>query len=125
MVTPAPIIRDFAAASRIASATGIPLVDDLVEQPKESRARMVGIRADATAWKILPNLVGQFAANVKYLKNTLGVGEMAASRALDPLAGREVLTATKGKSRGRVWQHRSIFDALDSYTLMIRGILAR
>ncbi len=109
-----PIIRDFAAASRIAATTGSRLVDQLVEQLDESRAKMAGIRSDAAAWKILPHLVGQPAVNVRYLTNTLGLSEMTALRALDSLAEREVLVETTGKSRGRVWQHRGIFDALDS-----------
>ncbi|WP_323741052.1 Fic family protein [Microbacterium abyssi] len=110
-----PIIRGFAGASRIAAMTGMQLVDALVEQFEESRAKMAGIRADAAAWKILPTLVGQPAVNVKYLKSALGLGEMTALRALDSLTECEVLTETTGKSRGRVWQHRGIFDALDSY----------
>lgn len=120
-----PIIRDFANASRIAATTGVGLVDDLVEQLEESRAKMAGIRADAAAWKVLPSLVGQPAVNVKYLKNTLGLGEMAALRALDSLTEREVLTETTGRSRGRVWQHRGIFDALDSYASVIRRMSTR
>lgn len=120
-----PIIRDFANASRIAATTGTQLVDDLVEQLEESRQKMTGIRADAAAWKILPTLVGQPAVNVKYLKNALGLGEMAALRALDAMTDREVLTETTGKSRGRVWQHRGIFEALDSYASMIRRMSAR
>jgi len=119
-----PIIRDFANASRIAATTGTQLVDDLVEQLEESRAKMAGIRADAAAWKILPTLVGQPAVNVKYLKNMLGLGEMAALRALDSLTEREVLIETTGKSRGRVWQHRGIFEALDSYASVIRRMSA-
>lgn len=120
-----PIIRTFAGASRIAAATGTQLVDDLVEQLDESRAKMAGIRADAAAWKILPHLVGQPAVNVKYLKNTLGLGEMTALRALDSLTERDVLTETTGKSRGRVWQHRGIFDALDAYASVIRRMSGR
>lgn len=85
----------------------------------------MGIRADAAAWKILPTLVGQPAVNVKYLKNTLGLGEVAALRALDSLTEREVLIETTGKSRGRVWQHRGIFDALDSYPSVIRRLWLR
>ena len=37
---------------------------------------------------------------------TLGLGEMAALRALDALTERGVLTESTGKSRNRVWQHR-------------------
>jgi len=120
-----PIIRDFAGASRIAATTGTRLVDALVEQLEKSRTKMAGIRADAAAWKVLPALVGQPAVNAKYLKNVLGLSEMAALRALDVLAEREVLTETTGKSRGRVWQHRGIFDALDAYASEIRRMSVR
>jgi len=60
-----PIIREFARASRIAAATGTKLVDDLVAQLGESRARLQGLRSDAAAWKVLPALVGQPAVNTK------------------------------------------------------------
>lgn len=50
---------------------------------------MVSIRADAAAWKILPNLVGQLAVNVKYLKNKLGLGEMARAPRVRFLTERE------------------------------------
>lgn len=119
------IIRGFASASRIAATTGTQLVDALVEQLEESRAKMAGIRADAAAWKILPALVGQPAVNVKYLTSTLGLGEMTTLRALDALTEREVLTEATGRSRGRVWQHRGIFDALDSYATVIRRMSGR
>ncbi|MGM7679593.1 hypothetical protein [Microbacterium sp. A94] len=69
--------------------------------------------------------MGQPAVNLKYLKNTLGFGEMTALRALDSLTERAVLTETAGKSRGRVWQHQGIFDALDSYASVIRRMSAR
>lgn len=120
-----PIIRNFANASRVAATTGTHLVDEIVEQLEESRAKMASIRADAAAWKVLPALVGQPAVNLTYLKNTLGLGEMAALRALDTLTERGVLTETTGRSRGRVWQHLGIFDALDSYASVIRRMSVR
>lgn len=120
-----PIIRDFAGASRIAATTGARLVDALVEELEGSRAKMAGIRADAAAWKVLPYLVGQPAVNLRYLTNEIGLGEMAALRALDSLTERGVITETTGESRGRVWQHRGIFDALDSYAATIRQMSAR
>lgn len=120
-----PITSEFAGASRIAATTGIQLVDDLVEQLDESRQKMKGIRADAAAWKVLPTLVGQPAVNVKYLKSALGLGEMAALRALDALTERDVLIESTGKSRGRVWQHRGIFEVLDSYASAIRRMSVR
>lgn len=110
-----PIVREFARASRFAAVSGTKLVDDLVAQLDASRAKMQGLRADAAAWKVLPALVGQPAVNTAYLVETLGLGEMAALRAVDALTERGVLTETTGKARGRVWQHRGIFDVLDAY----------
>lgn len=120
-----PIIREFAAASRIAAVTGTQLVDDLVAQLEESRSKMSGIRSDAAAWKVLPVLVAQPAVNSKHLMTALGLGEMAALRALDTLTARGVLNETTGKARGRVWQHRGILAALDAYAAEIRRMSAR
>jgi len=120
-----PIIRRFAAASRIAAVTGSQLVDDLAAQLDDSRARMKGMRSDAAAWRILPALVGQPAVNTTYLMRALGVGEMAALRALDALVEREVLIESTGRERNRVWQHRGIFEVLDAYAERIRRMTVR
>jgi hypothetical protein len=63
--------------------------------------------------------------NTKYLMSALGLGEMAALRALDTLTGRGVLAETTGQGRNRVWQHRGIFEVLDGYTEQIRRMTAR
>jgi len=120
-----PIVREFARASRFAAVSGTKLVDDLVAQLDASRAKMQGLRADAAAWKVLPALVGQPAVNTAYLVETLGLGEMAALRAVDALTERGVLTETTGKARGRVWQHRGIFDVLDAYAADLRRTALR
>lgn len=119
-----PIVREFAMASRIAATTGSRLVDDLVAQLEESRAKMTGLRADAAAWRVLPALIGQPAVNTKYLVTELGLGEMAALRALDALTDRGVLTEASGRGRNRVWQHRGIFEVLDAYATGIRRMSA-
>ncbi len=115
-----PIIREFASASRIAASTGTQLVDDLVAELRDSRAKMEGIRADATAWRILPSLIGQPAVNVRHLRRTLDLGEMAVLRALDALTDRGVLVETTGQGRNRVWQHRGMLAVLDAYAEKIR-----
>lgn len=120
-----PIVREFARASRFAAVSGTKLVDDLVAQLDASRAKMQGLRADAAAWKVLPALVGQPAVNTAYLVEILGLGEMAALRAVDALTERGVLTETTGKARGRVWQHRGIFDVLDAYAADLRRTALR
>ena len=117
----APIILEFARASRIAAVTGSQLVDDLAAQLAQSRAQMHGIRSDAAAWRILPVLVGQPAVNTKYLVQTLDLGEMAALRALEAMTVRGVLIETTGRSRGRVWQHRGMLGVLDDYAARRNG----
>lgn len=119
------IIHEFARASRIAAVTGSDLVNDLAAQLEESRAQLAGIRSDAAAWRILPALVSQPAVNTKYLVQTLGLGEMAALRALDAMTARGVLVEITGKSRGRVWQHRGILGVLDGYAARIRRMSAK
>lgn len=120
-----PIIREFAAASRIAATTGAQLVDDLVAALDESRSRMQGIRSDAGAWKLLPALVGQPAVNTAYVTDVLGFGEMAALRALDSLTERGVLVETTARGRNRVWEHPGILRILDGYAAQIRRMIPR
>ncbi|YCK81892.1 Fic family protein [Arthrobacter sp. D3-18] len=120
-----PIVREFAQASRIAATTGSRLVDNLVEQLEDSRAKMTGLRSDAAAWKVLPTLIGQPAVNSKYLMRKLGLGEMAAQRALDALTDRGVLVETSGRGRNRVWQHPGFFEVLDGYAAQIRRMSER
>lgn len=115
-----PIIRQFAAASRIAATTGKKLVDDLAHELEKSRQRMKGIRVDATAWEVLAVLIGQPALNVKYLINKLGLNEMTALRALTALERCGVVVEKTGKSRGRVWQHPGIFEVLETYAAHIK-----
>jgi Fic family protein len=119
-----PIVREFAGASRIAATTGTRLVDDLAARLEDSRIKMQGIRSDAAAWRILPALIGQPAVNTTYLQSALGLGEMAALRALDALTDRGVLVETTGKGRNRVWQHRGMIEVLDRYAEKIRRMSA-
>lgn len=87
--------------------------------------KLAGLRSDAAAGRILPALVSQPAVNTKYLVQTLGLGEMAALRALDALTGRGVLVEMTGKSRSRIWQHRGILGVLDEYAARIRHMSAK
>lgn len=119
------IILEFARASRVAANTGMALVDELAAQLDTSRGKLAGLRSDASAWRILPTLVSQPVLNTKYLVKTLGLGEMAALRALDVMTDRGVLVEMTGKSRGRVWQHRGILGVLDEYAALIRRMSAK
>lgn len=115
-----PIVRRFAEASRYAAATGRDLVDSLAAQLAEARERLAGVRPQAAAWQVLPRLVAQPIVTTAYLVDTLGMGKVTATRALDVLAERGVLTERTGRRRNRVWQHTGMLDVLDAYAEAIR-----
>lgn len=115
-----PIIQAFAQASRFAVVIGTDLIDGLAEQIRISSGLLKGVRSDATAWRVLPQLIAQPIVNTKYLVEQLSIGEMAALRALHLLAERGVLTESTGKARGRIWEHRGILNALDLYAEKLR-----
>ena len=75
--------------------------------------------------QLIPALVSQPAVNTKYVVRKLGLGEMAALRALDALTAKGVLVEMTGKSRARVWQHRGILGVLDDYAARIRRMSAK
>lgn len=120
-----PIIREFASASRVAASTGTRLVDELVGELERSRQALHGLRSDAAAWRVLPSLIGQPVVNTKHLESALGLGQVAALRALDTLTSRGVLTEVSGRSRDRVWQHDGILAVLDDYAARIRRMSVR
>ncbi|GAA4282780.1 Fic family protein [Brevibacterium daeguense] len=115
-----PIIRRFAEAARVAAVTGKKLVNELFSALADSNELLHGIRSDATARKLLPHLIAQPVINTNYLVSVLGVGEMAALRALDTLTDRGVLVEKTGRLRDRVWEHPGILDVLDDYAEAIR-----
>jgi Fic family protein len=115
-----PIIRRFAAAARFAAVTGRDLVDALVVQLEQSRERMRGLRPQASAWRVLPHLLGQPVVDTRFLRERLGLNPVAAQRAIDALVEREVLVERTGASRNRVWQHGGILEVLDDYAAGLR-----
>jgi Fic family protein len=115
-----PIVHRFADASRFAAASGRILVDDLAAQLADARDKLSGVRAHAAAWRVLPRLLGQPVVNAGYLTSELAMNEVTAQRALELLAGRQVLTERTGLRRNRIWQHTGILTVLDNYASMIR-----
>ncbi|WP_231916300.1 Fic family protein [Microbacterium karelineae] len=115
-----PIVRRFSQASRAAAVVGRDLVDALAGELREARAKMSGVRADAGAWRVLPLLVQQPVLNSRAVRERLGMGEVAAKRALDTLVERGVLVERTGSARNRIWQHRGILGALDGYADRVR-----
>lgn len=120
-----PIILEFARAAQYAAVTGRKLVDNLVDQLTQSKQRLQGVRSDATAWKILPGLISQPVINTATLKERLGLGEMAALRALKILEERGVVRELTGWRRSRVWEHPGILEVLDEYADQIKRKIPR
>lgn len=114
------IIEQFAGAARYAAVRGRQLVDDLAAQTRESERKLVGIRSDAAARRVVPILVGQPVVNVHFLHEQLGLPERAAFRALDTLVERGVLEERTGRNRHRVFQQSGILDVLDAFAADIR-----
>ncbi len=115
-----PIVEQFTRASRYAAATGVRLVDDLSAQLNEARAKLAGLRPQASAWRVVPHLVAHPVINAPYLTNQMGMSDMTAQRALAQLSDTGVLTERTGMQRNRVWQHSGILRVLDTYAQQIR-----
>ncbi|XBH20428.1 Fic family protein [Jonesiaceae bacterium BS-20] len=116
----APIVRLFAQATRYAAHHGMRLIDSLQEQVNLANTKLVGLRPQAAAWKLVPLLVGQPVVNAKFVKEHLQVNDAAAHRALNALTQRGFLVETSGNSRNRIWQHNGILDVLNEYAEQIR-----
>lgn len=110
-----PIIAEFARASRRAAVSGRQLLDHLSDALEDSRAKLTGVRSDAAAWRVLPELVAQPVMTAKHLIGTLGLGEMAALRTLKLLTERRVLREVTGHRRNRIFEHGEILRVLDDY----------
>jgi Fic family protein len=116
----APIAQRFAHAALFAAATGVELIDALADALDDARAKLVGVRSDAAAHRVLPLLIGQPIVTTGYLTRTLGVNEVAAKRALDTLVDRGVLDEISGRRRNRTWAQPGMLAALDAYARRAR-----
>ena len=115
-----PIVERFSEASRYAAHTGSRLVDALAEQVRLARHALSGVRPQALAWTVLPQLIAHPVIDAKFLTGALGLNNTAAQRALRTLAEAGVLEERSGKRRNRAWQHRGILTVLDDYAEQIR-----
>jgi Fic family protein len=109
------IIERFADAARFASTSGAELVDALAREVDAARAKLAGLRPQATAWKVLPLLVSQPVLTTRFLTERLGLTTTAAIRALDQLADAGVISEHTGRRRSRVWQHAGLLRVFDAY----------
>lgn len=115
-----PIVEQFALASIFAAKSGRHLVDQLGAEIEVGKDLLRGLRSDATAWKVLPLLVGNPVVTSKFLEDELGSSRRAVLAALEQLEVRGVLTERTGLRRNRVWQHDGILALLDDYAAQIR-----
>lgn len=115
-----PIVRTFAQAARLAAAAGGDLIDGLRAELAASRELLAGVRPQASAFRLLPALVGQPIVDSAFVQRALAVDAVTANRALALLTDRGVLTERTGRRRGRVWQHPGILGALDEFATGIR-----
>ncbi|QTX05922.1 Fic family protein [Agromyces archimandritae] len=115
-----PILRSFADAARFAAVSGRGLVEALAGVLDESRAKLAGVRSVSRAWDVVPHLIAQPVVNTRHLRESLGLTEMTALRAVETLTERGVLVERTGRARNRVWQHPGVLDALDGYAAEIR-----
>lgn len=116
----APIIERFADAGRFAARSGMALVDELAIHVERAKEALAGLRPQALAWQVLPQLVAQPVVNSSYLVDELGFNQMAAQRTLATLVERGVLDETTGGARNRVWIHRGIVQSLEEFASNLR-----
>lgn len=116
----APIVREFAAASRFAAARGMELVEDLVRTLRESLKKLHDIRSDAAARSVVPLLIGQPVVTSAYLREHLAQSDRAAFRVLDLLVSRGVLTEQPRSGRARIYAHTEVLAALDKFAAAVQ-----
>ncbi|MDR0849042.1 MAG: Fic family protein [Propionibacteriaceae bacterium] len=115
-----PIVERFADAARFAASSGKTLVDDLAAELARDRAKLAGLRSQASAWMVLPHLIALPVIDAATLVSRLGLSEVTSQRALSQLVTSGVLTERTGKRRGRIYQHLGIISILDDYAAALR-----
>ena len=115
-----PIIAEFARASLFAAHSGRHLVGQLNAELERARGKLVGLRSDATAWRVLPLLVANPLVNSALLQDQLNTNPRTALAALDVLERHGILTERTGLRRSRLWQHDGILALLDDYAKQVR-----
>lgn len=115
-----PIVEQFTRASRYAASSGRRLVDDLAAEIAVARERLAGLRPQAAAWRVVPELVAHPVVTSRFLVDRLGMNPVTAQRALAQLTEAGVLAERSGRQRNRVWVHDGVLTVLDAYAARIR-----
>lgn len=116
-----PIIQQFNEVAIFAIGNARQLVTDLEETVGEIH-RKITARSDASAWRIANLLAAQPVINNEYVRDRLGISDMAAQRGIDHLETVGVLIQPKKQSRNRVWQSPAVLADLDAFAARIRRV---
>lgn len=115
-----PIITQFTHAARYASHSGRQLMEDLLAVLRALEDEMVGVRRDSTARALLPILIAQPVVNLRFVAAALETNIVTATRAVDTLVDRGILSETTGRVRNRVWRQSDILKVLDGFATGVR-----
>ena len=116
-----PIIQQFNEAAIFAVGNGRRLVTDLEESISDAHSKITA-RTDAAAWKIANLLVAQPVINNEFVRERLGISDIAAQRGIDHLESVGVLKQPRNQARNRVWQSPAVLDDLDAFAARIRRV---
>lgn len=111
---PVPIVRQFVDATFFAVDSGDRLVARLCEIRDGYRAAVTA-RRDSVVWPLIDRLAAQPVVGNAYVRETFGVTDVAAQRAIDRLVDAGVLRAPKARARNRIWVAEEIVRALDEF----------
>ncbi len=115
------IIRQFNEAAIFAVGNGRRLVTDLEQTVSEIRGKITA-RADSSAWKIVNLLVAQPVVNNEFVRERLGISDIAAQRGIDHLESVGVLKQPRSQARNRVWQSPAVLADLDAFAARVRRV---
>lgn len=108
----APWLRLLSRAVSESSNNAIAMADDLERIREDWAQRLSGLRADATARRLPTYLLGHPVTTVNQVADAHGVSFVAASRAIDQLVERKILTEPK-RRRNRVFHAAEILARLE------------
>lgn len=107
-----PWLRLLGRAVSEACESAVALANDLEQIRGDWAGRLAGLRADATAHRLPGYLLGHPVITVNQIAEAHGISFVAASRAVDQLVKRKILTEPK-RRRNRVFHAQEVIARLD------------
>lgn len=115
---PVPIVLAFTRATRVATALGRELIDDLAALRDAWQLRLTA-RSDSVAWRIADALVGRPAISANSAAERFSVTPAAARTAIQALVDAGILRQASTGSRNRVWVAEEVTAAYDRLAVLI------